>query len=55
MKGYCVACRAKRDIRDQRVRATPAGQPFALGTCARCGQRVATFVSRGRRSRTRRS
>jgi hypothetical protein len=44
-EGYCVKCRAKKQIKDGTVRKTPQGRPMAQGICPTCGTKVTRFLS----------
>lgn len=44
-EGYCVKCRAKREVKDAQVVQTAKGRPMAKGTCPKCGTTVTRFLS----------
>jgi hypothetical protein len=44
-EGYCVKCRAKRDVKGGTVGETAKGRPMAKGTCPVCGTTVTRFLS----------
>lgn len=44
-EGYCVKCRAKRQITDGEVKETPNGRRMAQGTCPVCGTKVTRFLA----------
>jgi len=44
--GYCVKCRAKRDVTDGAVSETSNKRPIAKGTCPVCGTKVVRFLSK---------
>ena len=44
-EGYCVKCRAKRDVKGGAVGETAKGRPMAKGTCPVCGTTVTRFLS----------
>jgi uncharacterized Zn finger protein len=44
-EGYCVKCRAKRQIKNAEVVKTSKGRPMAKGTCPKCGTVVTRFLS----------
>jgi hypothetical protein len=45
-QGYCVKCRAKRDIKGGNVETTKSGRPMAKGKCPVCGTTVTRFLSK---------
>jgi uncharacterized Zn finger protein len=44
-EGYCVKCRAKRQIKNAEVVKTSKGRPMAKGICPKCGTVVTRFMS----------
>ena len=38
--GYCVKCKASRDIRDPKQITMKNGRPATQGTCPVCGTRI---------------
>ena len=40
MQGYCVKCRAKREIKDARAITMKNGRPATQGTCPVCGTKM---------------
>ena len=44
-EGYCVKCRAKREIKPGTVVTTSKGRPMAKGVCPECGTTVTRFLS----------
>ncbi len=40
MQGYCVKCRAKREMKDPRAIAMKNGRPATHGVCAVCGTKM---------------
>lgn len=44
-EGYCVKCRAKRQIKDGEVKETPNGRQMAQGVCPKCGVKVTRFLA----------
>ena len=44
-EGYCVKCRAKRDVKGGAVGETAKGRPMAKGKCPVCGTTVTRFLS----------
>ena len=45
MNSYCVKCKAKTSTNDVNVVKTSNGKYQAKGTCARCHNKKATFIS----------
>jgi len=43
-EGYCVKCRAKREIKDGTVETTEKGRRMAKGVCPVCGTKVTRFL-----------
>lgn len=37
MEGYCVKCKAKREMKDSVLTKTKKGTPMTKGTCSECG------------------
>jgi hypothetical protein len=37
VQGYCVKCKAKRDIKDPKEITMKNGKPACKGTCPECG------------------
>ncbi|MBN1977038.1 MAG: hypothetical protein JW918_06520 [Anaerolineae bacterium] len=44
-EGYCVKCRAKKQIKGGEVVRTAKGKPMAKGVCPDCGTKVTRFLS----------
>jgi hypothetical protein len=44
-EGYCVKCRAKRDVKGGTVGETSKGRPMAKGKCPVCDTTVTRFLS----------
>ena len=44
-EGYCVKCRAKRQVKNGVVGRTAKGRPMAKGKCPNCGTTVTRFMS----------
>jgi hypothetical protein len=44
-EGYCVKCRAKREIKAGTVVTTAKGRPMAKGVCPECETTVTRFLS----------
>ena len=40
MQGYCVKCRASRDIRNAKSITMKNGRPATQGTCPVCGTKM---------------
>ena len=40
MQGYCVKCRASRDIKDGKSITMKNGRPATQGTCPVCGTKM---------------
>jgi len=40
MQGYCVKCRAKREIKNGRAITMKNGKPATQGVCPVCGTKV---------------
>ena len=40
MQGYCVKCRAKREIKDARAVTLKNGRPATQGVCPVCGTKM---------------
>jgi hypothetical protein len=38
--GYCVKCRAKRDIKDAKNITMKNGKPAVQGVCPECGTKI---------------
>jgi hypothetical protein len=46
MEGYCVKCRAKRDIKDPERVVLKNGRPAMKGTCPVCGTKMMRFLKK---------
>ena len=44
-EGFCVKCRAKRQIKNGEVVKTSRGRPMGKGKCPVCGTIVTRFMS----------
>ena len=44
--GYCMKCRAKREMKDVKTEKTKRGTFMAKGTCTKCGTRMAKVLSK---------
>jgi Zn finger protein HypA/HybF involved in hydrogenase expression len=40
MEGYCVKCRAKKDIKDAKAITMKNGKPATQGVCPSCGTKM---------------
>jgi hypothetical protein len=40
MQGYCVKCRAKKEIKGAKAVTMKNGKPATQGTCPSCGTKV---------------
>lgn len=40
MEGYCVKCKAKREIKDATATTLKNGRPATVGTCSACGTKI---------------
>jgi len=40
MEGYCVKCKSKREMKDQKSITMKNGKPAVTGTCAVCGTKM---------------
>lgn len=38
--GYCVKCKAKREIKDPKSVTIKHGRPAVTGTCPECGTKI---------------
>jgi hypothetical protein len=46
MKGYCVKCKAEREMKDPKITAAKNGRPMAKGTCPVCGTTMNKFLTK---------
>jgi hypothetical protein len=46
MQGYCVKCRAKREIRNARAITMKNGKPATQGVCPVCGTKMFRIQSK---------
>lgn len=46
MIGYCVRCKAKRDMVGAVKTKTKKGQPMMKGKCSKCSCKMAKFVKK---------
>lgn len=44
-KGYCVKCRAEREMKDATITTTKNGRRMAKGTCPVCGTTMNKFLA----------
>ena len=47
MEGYCVKCKAKREIKNP-VKTSVNGHPAIKGSCTKCGTQMFRFVAKGK-------
>jgi len=40
MQGYCMKCRAKREMKDARAITMKNGRPATQGVCPTCGTKI---------------
>lgn len=40
MEGYCVKCKAKREMKDAQAVTMKNGKPATTGTCETCGTKM---------------
>ncbi len=40
MEGYCVKCKAKREMKDEKQVTMKNGRPATQGTCSVCGTKM---------------
>lgn len=45
-EGYCVKCKAKKQVKGAEVTKTAKGRPMAKGKCPTCGTTVTRFLSK---------
>ncbi len=45
MKGYCMKCKATREIKDPVEAMTKNGRKMVKGTCPECGTKMNKFIS----------
>jgi hypothetical protein len=43
-EGYCVKCRAKKQVKNAELVKTSKGRPMAKGKCPTCGTIVTRFM-----------
>jgi len=44
MEGYCVKCKAKREMKNPSETVTSNGRKMAQGTCPVCGTKMTKFL-----------
>ncbi len=44
MEAYCVKCREKREIKDEKIVTNDKGRKMAKGKCAICGTNLTRFL-----------
>ena len=45
MKGYCVKCKASREMENQKLKKTKNDRSMMQGLCPNCGTKVSVFIS----------
>jgi len=40
MEGYCVKCKAKKEMKNPTATTLKNGRPATVGTCATCGTKI---------------
>jgi hypothetical protein len=46
MEGYCVKCKAKREMKDVKIVQTARGGYMARGSCSTCGTGMCRIMSK---------
>jgi hypothetical protein len=46
ISGYCVKCKAKREMKDVSMTKTKRGTPMAKGKCPTCGTTMCKMISK---------
>ena len=46
MKGYCVRCKERREMKDVVIKKTARGGYMAQGTCPVCGTKMSAMISK---------
>lgn len=46
VKGYCVKCKEKRDMKNPEIKQTARGGYMAQGNCTVCGTRMSAMMSK---------
>lgn len=44
--GYCVKCKAKREMKDPSIKQTARGGFMAQGICTTCGTKMSAMMSK---------
>ena len=44
MEAYCVKCREKREMKDERIETNEKGRRMAKGVCPKCGTNMTRFL-----------
>lgn len=44
--GYCMRCKARRELNDAQIETTENGRRAVRGTCSVCGGNVFTFIAK---------
>ena len=44
MEGYCMKCKAKKEIKDAQRVVLKNGRPAMKGTCPACGTNITRFL-----------
>ena len=44
VQGYCVKCKAKRDIKDAKESVCKNGRKMLKGVCSVCGTKMCKFI-----------
>lgn len=47
MEGYCVKCKAKREIKNAERVVLKNGRPAMKGACPYCGTKILRFIKKG--------
>lgn len=45
MEGYCVSCKAQREMKDAKQELTKNGRQMLKGSCHTCGTKMCKFVA----------
>ncbi|HVO42482.1 MAG TPA: DUF5679 domain-containing protein [Aggregatilineales bacterium] len=51
MKGYCVKCKAEREMKDVKITEAKNGRPMAKGTCPVCSTTMNKFLTKDEAAR----
>jgi hypothetical protein len=44
MEGYCVKCKAKKEMKDSKETVAANGRKMAQGVCPTCGTKMTKFL-----------